>query len=78
MRTAFVLVGFLALSPAFAESGRLPAPVPRSEKVLPLKGAAATNSCAAYGPGFVKLEGSRSCVKLGGTVDVGVTASGWR
>jgi hypothetical protein len=41
-------------------------------KQLPLKGAgsSAANSCAAYGAGFIKVEGTDSCVKIGGTVRV--------
>ena len=26
--------------------------------------------CAAYGPGFVKVEGSSTCVKVGGSISV--------
>jgi hypothetical protein len=46
-----------------------------SGKVLPLKGASSGNSCAAYGPGFVKVAGSDTCVKVGGagSVDVGTS-----
>jgi hypothetical protein len=46
-----------------------------SDKVLPLKGASSGNSCAAYGPGFVKVAGSDTCVKVGGagSVDVGTS-----
>jgi Porin subfamily len=39
-------------------------------KQLPLKGAGAANSCAAYGAGFIKVEGTDSCVRIGGTVRV--------
>ena len=50
-----------------------------SEKVLPLKGASSGNPCAAYGPGFVKVAGSDTCVKAGGAVSVDVgTSSGAR
>ena len=44
-------------------------------KVLPLKGASSANSCAAYGPGFVKVAGSETCVKVGGAVSVDVGTS---
>jgi hypothetical protein len=44
-------------------------------KMLPLKRATSANSCAAYGPGFVKLEGSETCVKVGGAVSVDVGTS---
>jgi hypothetical protein len=40
-------------------------------KLLPLKGAAAAgNSCAAYGAGFVRVEGLNTCVKVGGSVRI--------
>ena len=48
-------------------------------RLLPLKGAAGSNSCAAYGPGFVKVDGTGTCVKIGGAVSIGAgTAGGWR
>ena len=47
-------------------------------KVLPLKRATG-NSCAAYGAGFVKIEGTETCVKIGGAVSIGAgTSSGSR
>jgi hypothetical protein len=53
-----------------------PAP---SDRLLPLKGAANGNSCAAFGPGFVKVEGSDTCVKIGGATSIGAgTSSGAR
>jgi hypothetical protein len=54
------------------KSGK-PAP---SDKLLPLKGASSGNSCAAFGPGFVKVEGTDSCVKIGGATSIGAGASG--
>jgi hypothetical protein len=44
-------------------------------KLLPLKGATSGNSCAAYGAGFVKVEGSDTCVKIGGAMSIGVGGS---
>lgn len=44
-------------------------------KVLPLKGATSGNPCAAFGPGFVRIEGTGTCVKIGGAIDVGVGTS---
>ena len=46
-----------------------------SGNTLPLKGASSANSCAAYGPGFVKLEGSDTCVKVGGAISIGAGTS---
>jgi hypothetical protein len=34
----------------------------------------ASNSCPEFGPGFVRVEGSSSCVRVGGSIDVGVGA----
>ena len=31
------------------------------------------NACAAYGPNFVKVNGSDTCVKVGGAMSVGVS-----
>ena len=45
-------------------------------KELPVKGATSANSCAAYGPGFVKVEGTNSCMKIGGALSVGVGTGG--
>jgi hypothetical protein len=51
----------------------------KSGRLIPLKRAGAGNSCAAYGPGFVKVEGSDTCVKIGGAIGVGVgNPGGWR
>ena len=48
-------------------------------RLLPLKGEAGSNSCAAYGPGFVKVDGTGTCMKIGGAVSIGAgTAGGWR
>jgi hypothetical protein len=40
-----------------------------------MKGTSAGNSCAAFGPGFVKLAGSDTCVKIGGAVSIGIGGS---
>jgi hypothetical protein len=36
---------------------------------------AAANPCAEYGPGFVRIEGSSTCMKIGGSFGVGVGGS---
>jgi hypothetical protein len=49
---------------------------PPSGRLLPLKRPeAANNSCAAYGPGFVKVEGTSTCVKTSGSVGIGAGGS---
>jgi hypothetical protein len=44
-------------------------------KVFPLKGAASHTSCAGYGPGFVKVEGTDTCVHVGGSISIGTGGS---
>jgi hypothetical protein len=43
--------------------------------LLPLKGAATPNSCAAFGPGFVKVDGTGTCVKVGGAASISAGGS---
>ena len=43
---------------------------------LPPAKHAAGNPCAAYGPGFVKVEGTDTCVKVGGYFRVDVGSAG--
>ncbi len=76
--TALVAIAPVAISPARAETPARPRVQPPASpsKVLPLKGASGANACAAYGAGFVRVEGS--CVKVGGSIDVGVAASSRR
>jgi hypothetical protein len=47
-----------------------PATLIPSERLLPLKGATSGGSCAAFGPDFVKVDGTDTCVKLGGAVRI--------
>ena len=69
---ALLLPAFSALAqPGLQKSEKAAA----SGKTLPLRGASSANSCAAYGPGFVKLEGSDTCVKVGGAISIGVGTS---
>ena len=46
-----------------------------SGKLLPLKDATSSNSCSAYGVGFVRVEGTGTCAKVGGGVSIGVGTS---
>jgi len=74
-----IVASLTAISSAAAEPPLRPKPerTPQSGKTLPLKGASA-GSCAAYGAGFVRVEGTGSCVKIGGSIEVGVGVSGRR
>jgi Porin subfamily len=77
MRETVLVVALLLVSPVAADPYRAaqPATSAAPAKTLPLKGATSVNSCAAYGPGFVKVDGTDTCVKIGGSVSVGVGGS---
>ena len=64
-------------SVAAAEQPRLQKPdkAATSGKQLPLKRSNSANACAEYGPGFVKIEGANTCMKIGGTVSIGAGVS---
>jgi len=74
---AIVAAALLPASIALAEqsSHRKPDKPTGTGRLLPLRGAAAGNSCAAFGPGFVRVDGTETCVKIGGAVSVGVGGS---
>lgn len=75
-----IVVAVLSASIALAEpsSRQKPDKPVASGRLLPLKGAASSNSCAAYGPGFVKVDGTETCVQIGGAVSIGVGSSSGR
>jgi len=72
-----IVVAVLPASVAAAEPSGSPKPnqSATSARQLPLKGIATGNSCAAYGPGFVKADGTDTCVKIGGAVSIGAGSS---
>ena len=47
--------------------------VTASEKLLPLKRSG--NVCAEHGAGFVRIEGTNTCAKIGGAISVGAGVS---
>jgi Porin subfamily len=78
MRTIlFVLSAtLLLLSSAAAEQTRpLKFDQPADSKTLPVKQPRSDNSCAAYGAGFVKVDGTNTCVKIGGSISIGAGAN---
>jgi hypothetical protein len=79
MRTILLALVIAALPASAALAQQLSPHKPdkpaASDKLLPLKGASSGNSCGAFGPGFVKVEGSDSCVKIGGATSIGAGAS---
>jgi hypothetical protein len=75
MRTIFpvIIVAMLSASAASAQQSRDRKP---NQPSLPLRPAkAAANPCAEYGPGFLRIEGSSTCMKIGGSFGVGVGGS---
>lgn len=73
----FLLAIVAATLPAVSAPAQQPA-LPKSEsgskpeKLLPVRRTpSASNSCAAFGAGFVKIAGTDTCVKVGGAVSVG-------
>ncbi len=76
MRKSFLVIATLLLSVLTAQAGEVAAQKPdkASGKQFPLKRTSG-NSCAAYGAGFVKVEGTETCVKVGGTVSIGAGGS---
>jgi hypothetical protein len=79
MRTPFVILLvstlFTAMAAAETPTRQKPGRHTRPDKLLPVKGAGAANSCAAFGAGFMKVEGTDTCVKVGGAVSIGVGGS---
>ena len=61
----------LAEQPVFPKSEH----TAKSGKLLPVKGATSASSCAALGAGFVRIDGSDTCVKVGGYVSTGASAN---
>jgi hypothetical protein len=50
-------------------------PRPDDSKPKPVARPRAAASCAEYGAGYVRVEGTGSCVRLGGGISVGVGGS---
>ena len=73
MRKALILILALLPSIALAEQPSRPksGKATASTKSLLLKRAARPDACAEYGAGFVKIEGSDTCIKIGGAIDIG-------
>jgi hypothetical protein len=73
-----IVVALLPASIAAAEQSGTPKPDKSATSVrqLPVKNTATRDSCAAYGAGFVKVEGTDSCVKVGGAVRIEAGSSG--
>jgi hypothetical protein len=66
----FIVAGWPAVALAQQSGPQKSTKPPNSDKLLPLKGAARSNSCAEYGAGFVRVEGSDTCVKASGFLSI--------
>ena len=77
-----LLITLLSASSTLAEppSGQKPRKSANPDRLLPFKPAGSSSACAAYGPGFVEVEGTGTCVKVGGAVSIeaGSTSHGGR
>ena len=77
MRNVLLVIAVAALLPASSAAVEQPRRQKSDKSVstgrqLPLKGARTDNSCAVYGAGFVRVDGTQTCVKIGGAVSIGV------
>jgi hypothetical protein len=73
-----IVLTVLSASAALAQQSR-DGTAAKQTKSRPLRPAkAAANPCAEYGAGFVRIEGTSTCMKIGGAVGVGVGMGTWR
>lgn len=77
MRNSLLIALALAALSASAASAQQVRELKPGKPAMPLpqRPKAAANPCAEYGPGFVRIEGSSTCIKIGGSVSVGVGGS---
>lgn len=77
MRSIFPVIALTLLSASSVSAQQFRDDKPgKSAKTLPLRPPkAAANPCAEYGAGFARVEGSSTCVKIGGSFSVGVGGS---
>ena len=81
MRLGYVLIaaGALAVSAATAQpTSNLASGSRERGATRPVAKSTPAKSCAEFGPGFVMVEGSTTCARVGGSVSVGVGGSSSR
>jgi hypothetical protein len=66
------LILLIALAPGLAAANDLPKTPPPKPKPPQ----AAANPCAQYGPGFVQVQGTTTCVRMNGYVRTDTSISG--
>jgi hypothetical protein len=77
-KSLFAMIAVVLASAAAAAEQPRPQKADRaamSGKLLPLKRSNSANACAEYGAGFVKIEGTSTCMKIGGAISVGAGVS---
>ncbi|MEA2864665.1 MAG: hypothetical protein QOC84_2621 [Bradyrhizobium sp.] len=73
---ALVIAVLTTAAPALAELSSIQKrDSPATPGGLPVKRSSPSNPCSVFGPGFIKVEGSETCVKIGGAASVGVGRS---
>ena len=65
---ALAMLCMVAASAALAEPQRQ---TPRERSPQPKPRPVASDPCAVFGPGFVRMSGSDTCIKLGGATSIG-------
>ncbi|MDO9296975.1 porin [Bradyrhizobium sp.] len=80
MRNVLLLIAVTALLPASSATAEQFGLQKSDRSIsagrqLQVKGARADHFCAAYGAGFVRVDGTQTCVKIGGAVSIGVGGS---
>jgi hypothetical protein len=77
MRTSFpvLILAVLSASAASAQQSHDGKPGKPAASVPPRPAKAAANPCADYGAGFARMEGSSTCMKIGGSFGAGVGGS---
>jgi hypothetical protein len=79
MRNILLAIVLATLPSAALSDSQKPDKSAGAGRLLPVKPAGSSNACAAYGAGFVKVEGTDTCVKVGGAVSIGAgTSAGGR
>ena len=80
MRNVLLVIAITVLLPASSAAAEQPR-AQKPDKSISAgrqhqpKGARTDRSCAAYGAGFVRVDGTQTCVKIGGAVSIGIGGS---
>jgi hypothetical protein len=81
MRSILVLIAVVVLWPASLVAAAEQPRQQKSDKSITAgrqhqpKRARTDQTCAVYGEGFVRVDGTQTCVKIGGSVSIGVGGS---